>query len=340
MGSVGPVDPDALDDLVEESSEEENIKREAYIEDPEEEDDDEEEETEEGEEEKDPEDVPDDGDGDEDEEQNEEEVKSSKKQPRVQKRIQSLIKRRKEIAAERDQYQKEAEQMRLQQQQYQNWAQQVQQQQQQLQEQYTAAHRELELLKQGQEVAEEANLDPVEKLRRQVKREAIHEAQAKLLPEIEQLKKIHEDFKLEQQKQISAQATQQRVEGYMREAEKISRELMSDLDMEKSKGLEQHISGLILNHAANSPDCIGLSPNKAMKLAGKEIEKIMMQFAVGKMKAKTSKNGERVKKSQKVPRAAPSARVSAKGKAMPSYESLRSQGFEDHLDWLDSQGGM
>lgn len=202
------------------------------------------------------------------------------------------------------------------------------QQQQELFQQLSKSQAELEYLRKAKETEQEKDLDPVERLKRDIERSARENAMQAFRPEIESLRGAHDKF-LEQQKNMQEEhARQQRIQGYLRDTDLVTNELLDGIDSKVSGGIKKNLEEMVLIAAIGS--------NMSPRQVGVGLKNTMLQYASAYMRSK-SKHRERLENVAKLPERIPPSRVHTKGKSIPSEAQLKKMGFKDHLDFVINQ---
>jgi hypothetical protein len=251
---------------------------------------------------------------------------------RAQKRIRQLITQQKEAESR---YSKQMEGLRQQQQQFQQqvWQQQQQytQQQQEMDKQYAIAQKELEMLRQQRELADEASLDPVERLKRETMRDALKAAEAKLMPQIEEERRYRQQMEQQWQKQQHETQVRERIGALSKQNEMAASTLMDGFSEQQRGVLRDSLETFILNWSASN--------NVAPQAGAKEFDRFATQYVRARDKARAQKT--------KLPRSKASAvpaditrhgrkGTTGKGKRV-TYAQAREAGFDNVLDFLASQ---
>lgn len=203
-------------------------------------------------------------------------------------------------------------------------AQQSQQQLAQAQQRAAVLERELELIRQQRETADEERLDPVEKFKRATMREALAATEKKLGPQLQAQRQEH--AKLVQS--IQAQKAQQESEGRIRQYSAWTDEAVHNF-MEKhepatvQKNFER-VKTQVLNYAAAG----GYDPSpQGISQAADAWRRLAYDFVLADMKARSRASVEKRKVGEGVPQGLTSARRPGNGKGKITMEQARKLGF-------------
>jgi hypothetical protein len=210
------------------------------------------------------------------------------------------------------------------------WQMQQQRQQAEYDKQIALMRAENERFQRQQEIQEEANLDPVEKLQREAARRSRDATLAEINPQLEELKNQMQMAEKQRQNAIKQAELQARVKRYENESYSAANSLLEGLDSKQSGYFKEKLPGYVLNWAATN----NILPNDASK----EFDRFVHKYVAAKQAMRKKRNGSALSRSEKTPKSIPNKRPSAKGgKKIPSYAELQKQGYPDALAYLEAQ---
>lgn len=256
-------------------------------------------------------------------------AKQQKQQPeknsRYEQRVRALVERSKKAEEYAAHVQRQYQQQAQQQAQYQR---QLEQRYTELEKQHAVAAREMELIRQREEAAQEAQLDPLEKAMRIERRKAMSEVEGRMRQEYDQrLYQMQQQQQqlvqhLQQQKQESE--IQSRIQGYERDTDMSISEMLKGLPTEKITALAPSVKTMVLNLAA--------ATNRLPKDAAKEWDRIAHTYVLNKMKLRSSAAATTAANGAKIPPGAPAGKRPAKGNGRMTQEQARKSGYGSALE--------
>ena len=268
----------------------------------------------------------------EEEEEDQEDQKPAKKSgnTRYEKRVRQLIQK----AKDKDQ---ELENLRQGQAQYQQQVYQWQMQQQKNQaehdKQLALIRADNERFKRQQEIQEETNLDPVEKLQREAARRSREATLAEVNPQIAELRNKMAQAEDQRKRNQARREQEARLKNYEDQAYSATNSILGDFNGKNADGLKNETSGYVLNWAAVN--------NVLPDDAAKEFDKFAFKYVAARQAGRKKRNGDALTRSGKTPKSIPNKRPSAKGgKKIPSYAELQKQGYPDALAYLEAQDNL
>lgn len=272
---------------------------------------------------------------DEEEEDKEEEEQEAQKpvkkgSPRTEKRIRQLIQKSKEKEQELEGLRQRHDD--AQRQMYQ-WQMHQQQQQAEFDKQLALVRAENERYSRDREIQEEANLDPVERMRRETARSARDATLAEINPQVQELRDIIEKDRKNRADDIARQKHMDRIRGYETQSYSAADALLDNFEPKQVEFLRNKLSSHVLNWAA--------AVNKLPQDAAKEFDLFATKYVAAKQAARKKRNGDALARSAKTPKSIPNKRPSAKGgKKFPSFAEIQKQGYPDALAYLEAQGNL
>lgn len=246
-------------------------------------------------------------------------------QSRYEQRVRSLIDRSKKAEAYAQQVQQQYQQHYAQQQQVQREA---EQRYAQLEKQHAVAAREMELIRQREEAAQEAQLDPLEKAMRIERKKAMSEVEQRLRQEydqrFQQMSQRQQQLVEHLQKQQQEAEIQSRIQGYDQQTDHAIRELMNGLSPDLVKELAPLTKTMALNLAA--------ATNRLPQDAAKAVDKWAHRYVLAKMKLKAVAGAATSAKGAKVPPGLPAGKKPTKGNGRITQQQARANGFSSALE--------
>lgn len=255
-----------------------------------------------------------------------------KKETGAQKRIQQLVERQKQAEHRARQIEHQAKQAEAQFRQYQqHYQRQFEETQKRLAErerEHAVAMKELEIIRQREQEAQEAQLDPLEKAMRIERRKAISETEGRLKQELAKRDQELAQFKKQFNERIQQEETEKRVQHRIRQyetnADSALSNLFKGLPAEKAQALSPRVKTQILNYAA--------AHNIMPEQAAKAWDRIAHEYVLAKMRLKAAPNGEAVKKGGAIPPGNPAGRKPTKGNGTVTQAQAKKMGHANALE--------
>ena len=255
----------------------------------------------------------------------EEEVEAPAKKTRADKRIQGLISEKKKLQAqmaERD----ASYQRQLQGVQHQLMAQ-KQADSDAMRQQLELQRQQLALMQQQKRAEAESNLSPMEQYRRQIIQEAGETARGAVSPEVAALRDEITAMKQQRQQEAEEATRRQRYDQYNRQTTAVrDGMLLKGFAPDRAKQLAEPMDEMLLAFCT----AFGVEP----EAAGPQFKRYLDTYVQGVLETRAS-SGQKMRKGQAVPRAAPGGKRAVRGSGKwPAPDSLRKAGFDSALDWV------